>query len=379
MIANTQLERMRITEIVNSLEIGGAERMASDLARGLQERGHAVHVICLRGTGPLVNILRESGIEACALEKGDGFSFKAARMLAAQLCRSGTEVVHTHNPLVHHYGVLSARLAGVPVVVNTFHGPGNLTGFGRVQMIFDASCLWTDRIVPCCDTVGAHLRHVTLVARTKLTVIPNGIPLERFRAIRPRRVDGYFVIGSVGRLVPVKDHQSLLKAFALLCREEAHVRLEILGDGPLRSSLEQTARDLGIGNYVVFHGSSLDVPGFLSRLDTFVLCSLSEGLPLTLVEAMAAGLPVVGTNVGAVPELVRAADCGWLSSPGDPGQLAAALLQSLRCEKRVQWGLRGRDYVLGHNSVDSMTDAYEQLFEKLLEDRLKRVGVASKS
>src|ERR1017187_8747003 len=300
-------------------------------------------------------------------------------MLAAQLCRSGTEVIHTHNPLVHHYGVLSARLAGVPVVVHSFHRPGNLTRFGRAQMIFDASCRWSDRIVPCCEAVGAHLGHVTLVARRKLTVIPNGIPLERFRAIRPRRADGYFVIGSVGRPVSVKDHAPLLKAFARFRSEVPHSRLEILGEGPLPSALEQAARDLGIDKNVFFHGASLDVPGFLSLLDTFVLCSLSEGLPLTLVEAMAAGLPVVGTNVGAVPELVHAADCGWLSSPGDPGQLAAALLQSLRCEKRVQWGLRGRDYVLGHNSVDSMTDAYEQLFEKLLEDRLKRVGVASKS
>ena len=372
--ADDQPERMRITELVNSLDIGGAERMVSNLAQGLQERGHAVNVVCLRGAGALANVLRESGIEVCALEKGNGFSFKAARMLAGRLRLSRTDVIHTHNPLVHHYGVLSARLAGVPVAVNTFHGPGNLTGFGRAQMIFDASCLWSDRIVPCCEAVGTHLRHVTLVAQRKLTVIPNGIPLERFRAIRTRANDGDFVIGSVGRLVPVKDHQSLLEALALFCREEPRARLEILGDGPLRSSLEQTARDLGIGNKVVFHGWSLDVPGFLSRLDTFVLCSLSEGLPLTMVEAMAAGLPVVGTSVGAIPELVRAAKCGWLSSPGDPGQLAAALLESLRCDARAQWGLRGREYVMEHHTVESMASAYEQLFGELLKDRLKRAG-----
>ena len=370
---------MRITELVNNLEIGGAERMVVDLVLGLQSRGHVLNVICLRGAGPLARVLCESGIEVCALGKGGGFSFEAARMLAGHMRLSRTDVIHTHNPLVHHYGVLSARLAGVPVVVNTFHGPGNLTGFGRAQMIFDASCRWSDRIVPCCEAVGAHLGHVTLVARRKLTVIPNGIPLERFRAIRPRRADGYFVIGSVGRLVSVKDHASLLKAFARFRSEVPHSRLEILGEGPLRSALEQTARDLGIDKNVVFHGASLDVPGFLSRLDTFVLCSLSEGLPLTLVEAMAAGLPVVGTDVGAIPELVRAADCGWLCAAGDPGQLAEALLQSLHCEARVQRGLRGREYVIERHSVESMTTGYEQLFERLLEERLKRVGAASRS
>jgi len=360
---------MRITELVNNLEIGGAERVVSDLALGLQSRGHALNVICLRGAGPLARALRDSGIEVCALEKHGGFSFKAARALAGHLRLSRADVMHTHNPLVHHYGVLAARWAGVPVVVNTFHGPGNLTGFGRSQTIFDASCLWSDRVVPCCEAVGEHLRHVTLAARRKLTVIPNGIPLERFLALQPRAADGDFVIGSVGRLVPVKNHASLLEAFALVCREELRVRLEILGDGPLRSSLEQTARAMGIGNKVVFHGPSLDVPGFLSRLDTFVLCSLSEGLPLTLVEAMAAGLPVVGTTVGAIPELVSAANCGWLCSPGDPRQLVAALLKSLRCDARVQWGFRGRDYVLEHHTAESMTNAYEQLFGRLLEAR----------
>ena len=357
---------MRIVELVNNLEIGGAERMVVDLALGLQARGHVLSVICLRGAGPLARLLREAGIEVCTLDKGEGFSLKAARTLARHLRRLQVHVIHTHNPLVHHYGALAARLAGVPVAVNTFHGPGNLTGLGRTQMIFDASCLWSDRIVPCCDAVDLHLRKVTLIARRKLAVIPNGIPLERFRRILPREPDGHFVIGTVGRLVPVKDHASLLKAFALLRREAPQSRLEILGEGPMRATLERTARELGIDQNVVFHGSSLDVPGFLSRLDTFVLCSLSEGLPLTLVEAMAAGLPVVGTSVGAIPELVRSADCGWLSNPGDPAQLAARLLESLHCKTRVERGLRGRDYAVEHNSIESMTSAYEHLFDKVL-------------
>jgi len=140
-----------------------------------------------------------------------------------------------------------------------------------------------------------------------------------------------------------------------------------MGDGPLRAKLEEMARNPGIGGKVVFRGWSLDVPAFFARLDAFVLCSLSEGLPLTLIEAMAAGLPVVGTDVGAIPEMLEATGCGWICRRGEPEQLAAALLQAYHCEDRSAHGLRGRAYVTSHNSVECMTGAYEFLFGRLLE------------
>ena len=150
-----------------------------------------------------------------------------------------------------------------------------------------------------------------------------------------------------------------------------------MGDGPLRAKLEEMARSLGIGGKVIFRGSSLDVPSFFAGIDTFVLCSLSEGLPLTLIEAMAAGLPVVGTDVGAIPEMVEATQCGWICRRGEPEGLAAALLQAFRCENRGERGRRGREYVVCHNSVESMTGAYELLFRRLLEaDRTAASGIS---
>jgi glycosyltransferase involved in cell wall biosynthesis len=181
--------------------------------------------------------------------------------------------------------------------------------------------------------------------------------------------NGKFVFGMVGRLAPVKDHITLLDAYARVCSQEPTVQLELLGDGPLYNTLRQRADALGIGDRVVFHRSSLDADKFLARLDTFVLSSLSEGLPLSLLEGMAAGLPVVATSVGAIPELVQASQCGWLCPPAQPAALSAALLTSLRCGQRSEWGARGRDYVLRNNSVTAMTLAYERLFEGLLHAR----------
>jgi len=357
---------MHIVELVDSLPIGGLERMVADLARGLHRRGHTVSVVCLRQAGPLADCLRESNIEVATLEKGEGVSLSAFRKLRRYLEQNRVDVVHTHNPLTHHYGALAGRRAGVPVVVNTFHGPSNLTGFGRTQVIFEASCLFSDRVVACCEAVDAHLRRITFIAKRKLTVIPNGIAVENFNQIAPRAADGKFVFGMVGRLAAVKDHATLLQAFAEVYRQEPSVRLELLGDGPLYNTLRERAHALGIGDRVVFHGSSLDAAKFLARLDTFVLSSLSEGLPLSLLEAMAAGLPVVATSVGAIPELVQGAQCGWLCPPAQPAAMADALLRSLQCQQRIEWGARGRDYVISRNSVSAMTLAYEQLFENLL-------------
>ena len=343
--------------------------MVVDLARGLKTMGHSVTIFCLRTAGPLLEPARQAGIEVIPLDKQNVLSFHAVANMVHSLRQRRIDVVHTHNPLVHHYGTAAARLAGVPVVVNTFHGPGNLAGFGRTQAIFDVTCLASDRVVACCQAVGEHLRRVTIVARRQLAVIPNGIPLEPYTRLSRNSHSKGTVFGAVGRLVPVKDHGTLLRAFAIAAASLPDMTLEFLGDGPLMGALETTARELGIGDRVVFHGATLDVAAFLAHLDVFVLSSLSEGLPLTLIEAMAAGLPVVATAVGAIPEMVSEAGNGWLCNPAAPDELAKALVSAAQCDSRIERGLRGRRYAIQCNSAEVMTKAYETLFEHLLAER----------
>jgi glycosyltransferase involved in cell wall biosynthesis len=357
---------MRIVELVNSLEIGGAERMVADLARGLRRAGHDVHVAALRGRGPLAEVLDESGVEWHAFGKAEGFSFKTARALARYAGDRGADVIHTHNPLTHHYGAMAGRMAKTSVVASTFHGPGNLTGFGRTLLVFEASCLFSDCVVACCTSVEKHLRRVTRIARSRLTMIPNGIELDRFLNVAPVPRKGQLTFGAVGRLVAVKDQSSLIRAFAEASRVRPEARLEILGAGPLHAALVERARELSVADRVTFHGSSLDVASFLSRIDVFVLCSLSEGLPLTMLEAMAAGLPVVGTEVGEIPELVRGGSCGWLCAPSAPEQLARAMLEAAESERRAEMGQSGREYVVKRHSVDRMVTNYQELFKELL-------------
>lgn len=357
---------MRIAEIVNSLEIGGAERMVVDLALSLKAWGHTLHVVCLRGSGPLAGPLEEAGITVRALEKSDGVSVGALTKLARYLRAEAIDIVHTHNPLVHHYGVAAGRLAGVPVVVNTLHGLSNLNGAGKSSRIFKAVCPFTDCVVSVCETAQSYFAQKTGIPRSKLAVIYNGIPLEKFLTTPGHlRRDG-FVFGAVGRLVPVKDHRSLLKAFDIVRRRHPECRLEVVGDGPLRSELEELANTLGIAGAVRFHGSSLDVASFLRRIDTFVMSSVSEGMPLTMLEAMVSGLPIVSTAVGGVPELIDATSCGWLCPPGDPEVLAESMEAAIRSDRLAEMGKRGQSYVVQRYSLATMAREYEGLFERFL-------------
>jgi glycosyltransferase involved in cell wall biosynthesis len=356
---------MRIAELVNSLTLGGAERMVTNLSLGLAARGHQVTVICLRGAGPLEEPLRAAGIEVMALGKGEGFSCATASRLARLLKERRIEVVHTHNPLVHHYGVLAGRLAGVHGVVSTVHGLNNLEKRGKGELLYLAMSLWTSRIVSVCRMAEEFFRRTLPLPKNRMSVIYNGIPLEPFLRVAPRPPDGEFVFGAVGRLVPIKDHAGLLEAFREVAARHPRCRLEILGDGPLRRELEERRDRLGLAGRVEFRGASADAAAFLGRVDAFVLSSESEGLPMTLMEAMAAGLPTVATAVGGIPEFVEGARSGWLAPPRAPAALAAAMMAAVEADDRAERGARGREFALARCSLETMAMEYERLFAGL--------------
>ena len=360
---------MRITEVIDSLAIGGAERMMVDLTLNLAARGHSLDVVCLRQPGDLGRPLEAAGIRVTALQKPDGPDLSTLRSLSAHLRRNRTELVHTHNPLVHHYGLLAGRMAGT-AVVNTIHGLDNLEdGTGSHNFLYGLSCRMTDHVVAVCKMAYETFRAGRVIPGRRLEMISNGIHLERFLNSGPRARRSEFTIGVVGRLVPVKDHATLLRAMKLVISHQPGCRLEILGDGPARNELESLAAELGIQEHVVFRGFDTNVAGFLQELDLFVICSVSEALPLTLLEAMAAGLPVVGTEVGGIPDLIRDGACGWLCPPSDPVKLSEAILEAHASPARSEYGRRGQAFVNLEHSVETMTDRYERLFQNLLSHR----------
>ncbi len=279
------------------------------------------------------------------------------------------DVIHTHDDRAHLYGTFAGRLANVPRILHTRHGRSPHLSRRQRMLVGTASRL-IDRFVCVSDDSG-RLAVRQGVRPRKVRTIRNGIDVQRFPCTGPRP-DGPAVL--VARLSPEKDIDTLLRATALVVREDPAFRLEIAGDGPCLPALRQTASELGLQTHVRFLGQVRDVAGLLARAGLFVLSSLSEGISLTLLEAMASGLPIVATRVGGNPEVVAEGETGILVPAQNPAALAAALLRLCRDGAEVvRLGMAGRRRVETHFDVRRMVAEYEQLYQGV--NALNTVGV----
>jgi glycosyltransferase involved in cell wall biosynthesis len=192
--------------------------------------------------------------------------------------------------------------------------------------------------------------------------VENGIDVKPFVALNPPLFAGDPVIGTIGRLEPVKDHVTLLRAFDIIASRYPSARLRLLGDGSERARLGRLAAELGISDRVEFCGFSLETAQFLAAIDVFVISSVSEGLPLSLLEAMAAARPVVSTAVGAISDVVRSAGGVWLCPPSDFAALAGVLIAALESGDRQELGLKARELVVAKYSVQALSRRYMDIY-----------------
>jgi len=357
---------MKIVQLLPSLDLGGMERLAVDLARQQIAEGHEALIYCTSHAGEFAPEAEAAGVPVHSFGKRKGFSLRLIRDLAFKLRSDRPDVLHAHNALVLHYGIVAARLARVPVVVNTRHG-GNLNWDPHCERIWRQSVRWTDAVVFISEAVREFYVTRDRLSRGNTSVIYNGIDVEKFSAhpAHPAARLPRFCVGTVGRLVPAKDHVTLIQSFALVAAAMPDAELHILGDGPCRPAISQTAESLGIANRVFLHGSSHDAPGFLSTLDLFVLSSIDEGLPISLMEAMAAGLPVVSTKLPGLVELAPASVVAGYCTPGHPESLAEEILRAANRPELPILGEAARQWAQKF-SIQKTWSQYQALFEATL-------------
>jgi glycosyltransferase involved in cell wall biosynthesis len=265
------------------------------------------------------------------------------------------DVVHTHNTKPLLYAAPAARLARVPQVIHTRHGQRFQAG-RRTTLAFRLASTLINRMV-CVSHDSERLSAEEGIATRRLTTIWNGVDVSRFAYEGPQ-ASGPVVM--VGRLSPEKDVNTLVEAAALAVRQYPAFRLEIAGDGPCLVDLKRRATELSLDEHVQFLGEVRDIPRSLGRAGLFVLSSLTEGISLTLLEAMARGLPVVATRVGGNPEVVVEGETGLLVPPRAPAELAAAMVHLLRSpDTRRRMGQAGRCRVEQHFDVRRMVAEYE--------------------
>jgi glycosyltransferase involved in cell wall biosynthesis len=364
---------LRIAHVLSSFGMGGQERVALDLAVGQRALGHEVQAISLAAEeGPLALEFQEAGVATHTVAKRDGFDVTLFWRLARHLMRSRIDIVHTHNPQPLIYGAPAARLARAGAV-HTKHG-ANPDG-GRRLFLRRAAARLTGAYVAVSQTTAEVARKNREVPEAKLYTIENGIDLSRFApdakaraAVRtelsiPQDAE---VAGTVGRLAPEKDQALFIRAMQPTLSEKR--QLIIIGDGPERAALEALA-----GPYVHLLGARRDTPRLYAALDVFVLSSKTEGLPLVIPEAMAAGLPVVSTAVGGIPTVVREGETGLLTPAGDAAALGAAL-ERLFGDRALaaSCGRKGREQSLARYSRERMVRDYLALYEMI-------IGVATAS
>jgi glycosyltransferase involved in cell wall biosynthesis len=326
---------LKVGFVLHVMHVAGAEVLVAETIRRLGNQIDPV-VFCLDAVGPLGEKLRAEGVEVHVLGRRPGVDPGVVVRLASLIRSTRTQVLHTHQYTPFFYGSLATKLAwrGTRVIF-TEHGRHYPDVVSRKRRALNRTILrrLAHRVTAVCAFSATALAERDGFDGTPIDIIENGIDLERYgppadRAALKRSLglpaDRRHVV-CVARFHPVKDHQTLVRAFADVARARPDVDLLLVGDGPLRGDLEALAGELGLASRVRFLGVRSDVPSLLAASDVFALASLSEAASITLLEAMASGTPVVVTDVGGNPEMVRPGVEGVLTPRGDAGAMAAAL------------------------------------------------------
>jgi glycosyltransferase involved in cell wall biosynthesis len=350
---------------------GGAERMLVDLSRGLSPECRAT--IGLRKPGWLASQAAAAGVPVAALDAAGDLG--VVGQVRAAVRGGRIDVIHAHEFYMSAVGAAVSRLTGVPLVV-TVHGKSYYPDRRRRRWLYRLVAMQARGVVTVSQDLRRFFSRTVSISEDRVRVVYNGIDTGRpAQAGRdPALLAGCGVppdariVGAVGNLYAVKGHGGLIRALPAIVRQHPGARLVILGRGPLRDRLEAEARALGVGDRVHLLGYRDDVAKWLGAMDVFASASLSEGLPLSVLEAMAAAKPVVVTDVGGMPEIVRDGETGFVVPAADPEALAekiSALLASPALAGEL--GAAGRRRVREAFSLDGMVARYRDLYRLALD------------
>ncbi len=374
---------MKILLLSTSMGMGGADQQLLSAATGLRDRGHEVRIVSLTPLGEMGARARAAGLatESLGMQRGIADPRGLTRLV---------RLVRAWRPAVLHSHMLHANLmaravrlfAPVPAVVSTIH---NIYEGGRLRMLgYRLTNGLVDHVTIISQAAADRFVGEGIVPASLLEVVPNGVDTERYQSVPPgtrERLRQSLGLGAefawlaVGRFEAAKDYPNMLRAFARVREEQPGAVLLLVGRGSLQVGTEALAAALGLEGQVRFVGTREDVPEFMTVADGYVMSSAWEGMPMVLLEAAAAGLPIVATRVGGNQEVVRDGDTGFLAPPGDDAALGAAMLRlmALPETERRAMGAHGHDHVRQHYGLGRVVDRYEAVYRAVL----RRKGAAA--
>jgi glycosyltransferase involved in cell wall biosynthesis len=384
--------RVKVVRVIARLNMGGPALHVAYLTAGLRDRGYDTTLVAgtlARGEDSMAFVADELGVDIVTIpELGREISplrdLAATVRLAALIRRERPQILHTHTAKAGTVGRVAALLAGSarpPIVVHTFHGHVLRGYFGPLRSRFfhaleQRLARGSTALVAVSPQVRDDLVKLGVAPREKFTVVRLGIELQQRvgsvdgRAETRRYLgipDGRFAVGWVGRMTAVKRGDDVLEGFKLLRDRGVDATLCLVGDGPDRPHLERRAHELGIVRDTLFLGYQEDVAPLYAAFDALVLPSGNEGTPVSVIEALAAGRPVVATRVGGVPDVVRDDEDGFLVDAGATDELAERLSRlAADPALRERLAAAGRARVLPRYAVDRLVDDVDRLYRSLL-------------
>jgi glycosyltransferase involved in cell wall biosynthesis len=388
-------EPIRILRVIARLNMGGPAIHVANLAAGLEPRGYRTTLVAgslARGEDSMAFVAERLGVQVVDIpdmqrEVAPAHDIRSIRRLTAIMRAERPHILHTHTAkagALARAAALAAGSARPPIVVHTFHGhvlkgyfgPGRTAFFKQVERNL---ARYSDVLVAVSPEVRDELVEHGIAPAEKFIVIRLGIPLDErlsdetadldYRALYGIPRDA-FVVGWVGRMTGVKDADAVLEIHEATRRRGVDAALCLVGDGPDRERLEQVAHDLGIARSTYFVGYQSDVAGYYGLFDAFVLPSVNEGTPVSAIEALASGTPVVATRVGGVPDVVTDGVDGYLVDPRDVEAAADRLAELARdAELRARFGAAGRTNARERYSVDRLVDDVDRLYRSLLKEK----------
>jgi glycosyltransferase involved in cell wall biosynthesis len=362
---------LRVMFLLTSMPIGGAERLLEQLVRRLDRDDFLPEIVCLKEPGPLGEQLAAK-VPVHHDLLSHKFDLRIWPRLTRLLRNRQADVVITVGAGDKMFwGRLAARRVGVPVVISALHSTGWPDGIGRLNHLLTPM---TDAFVAVADSHGAYLVCNENLPSAKVAVIPNGVDAERFAPVADTDdlraelgIDSSDpVVALVAALRPEKNHELYLEVGRRVVQKYPSARFLVIGDGPRRQPLEELTQEMGIARNVLFLGSRNDVPDLLATCNMFVLTSHNEASPVSILEAMSVGRPVVASNVGSIRDVIRDGCNGFLVAPGDAQRFTErviALIEDRSVAALV--GKAARQTVVDGWSVDAMVLGYEQLITSI--------------
>lgn len=370
-MSNSHTKKIKVLQITHDLAIGGLQQVIVNICRTIDRQKFDISVLCLRSLGEYVPEIEKLGIKVTLLpQKQDGVDYLSFLKVAKILRQERPDVIHTHNTQPFIDGTLGGLLAGVKKIIHTDHArsfPDNK----RYMFAEWFMSHFAYRVVGVSEHTANNLIKYEKISPKKIKIIPNGIDATRFNITIDREkkkrelgiTNNGPIIGLGVRLTEQKGITYLLQAMPAIIEKFPAITLVIVGEGPLMKQLKAEADSLEVTKNVLFLGPRLDIPELLQTFEIYVLPSLWEGLPMVLLEALAAGCPIIATKVGGVATAVEDGVNGTLVQPRDVKQLSRAIIKLLENQDlREEFSLNGRALFEKKFKAEIMTQNYERMF-----------------